>query len=812
MKKKFYTLLFALLAIVVQVQAQVVGVDNARQKATTFLQNHVKNIPTKHRKGMLKAPLATSQLKLVYTQQDELQDNPALYVFQQNGTEGYVIASADERTTPIFAYSETGTFQDAIVASCCLKYLVENFGKEVTYARQHNLPRYESTLTSGNDYPNIEPFTKTDWIQRAPLNNYCPIDKTTGKRSVVGCVASCMAQLMYYHKWPERGVGSHSYQWRDTTLYANFEEKAYRYDLMRDKTNIYNSSYTDEQADAMATINYHCGVACEMNYSSSQSGSFISQNEPLRTFFKYKQVFYSKATETTIGEVHNILAHNLPLACSSSSHQYLVDGYRTGGYVHLNLGSGFTNCWVHFSKDRKEGWYDDYPEPEDKTGWKSWNPPAFYNLYVPSKDVKEVVIDNITYELSPHKRANLVDAQNASGSINIPATINLNGKSYAVTNIPEYAFMNNTAITSVTIQKGITHIGHGAFSGCSNLTSVSIPEGVTHIGGLFRDCYSLTSVNIPEGVLYIPYEMFQDCRSLTNINIPESVTAIDIRAFSGCSSLTNINIPNSVTSIGEGAFAFSGLTSINIPNSVISIGDQAFAFSGLTSINIPNSVISIGDQAFLYCTGLTEINVDENNTTYSSIDGVMFNKSQIKLVLYPTGKQGAYTIPNSVTSIGSYAFAHCTGLTSITIPNSVASIGSYAFVYCTSLTSITIPNFVTSIGEGAFGYCVNLNTIYCHIKEPLTIESYTFYYVPKNTCKLYVPKGSKEKYKVADVWKDFLNIIEFESTGITIVENNDDAIANWYTLDGKPLSSKPEKAGMYVVKMSNGKTKKVMVK
>ena len=118
------------------------------------------------------------------------------------------------------------------------------------------------------------------------------------------------------------------------------------------------------------------------------------------------------------------------------------------------------------------------------------------------------------------------------------------------------------------------------------------------------------------------------------------------------------------------------------------------------------SVTSIGDWAFYDCRGLTGINVDENNTVYSSIDGVLFNKLQTELILYPRRKQGTYTIPNSVTSIGSYAFSGCSGLTSIDIPSSVTSIGNSVFSRCTGLTSVTIPNSVTSIGQYAFVYCI----------------------------------------------------------------------------------------------------------
>ena len=113
----------------------------------------------------------------------------------------------------------------------------------------------------------------------------------------------------------------------------------------------------------------------------------------------------------------------------------------------------------------------------------------------------------------------------------------------------------------------------------------------------------------------------------------------------------------------------------------------------------------------VYCTSLTSIVVDANNTVYSSQDGVLYNKAMTVLIQYPGGKAGGFTIPNSVTSIGYGAFGSCTGLTSVTIPESVASIGVSAFSWCTGLTSVTIPNSVTSIGGDAFSGCTGLTSV-----------------------------------------------------------------------------------------------------
>ena len=180
------------------------------------------------------------------------------------------------------------------------------------------------------------------------------------------------------------------------------------------------------------------------------------------------------------------------------------------------------------------------------------------------------------------------------------------------------------------------------------------------------------------------------------------------------SNIKTVIIKNGVTSIGDWVFYnCSSLTSITIPNSVTSIGNWVFRdCTSLTSVAIPTSVTSIGDGVFYCCESLTSIEVSNNNENYSSTDGVLFNKNKSELITYPAGKTDSeYAIPNSVTSIGSYAFFDCESLTSVTIPNSVTNIGVYAFYGCKSLTSVTIPDSVISIGDYAFSYCESLTSV-----------------------------------------------------------------------------------------------------
>ena len=326
------------------------------------------------------------------------------------------------------------------------------------------------------------------------------------------------------------------------------------------------------------------------------------------------------------------------------------------------------------------------------------------------------------------------------------------------------------------IPDSVKCIGYMAFAECKSLTSIVIPDGVEKIEILaLSECENLTSVTIPDSVTSIENYAFRDCESLTDITLPDSVTSIGKDVFDGCYMLEQVPvkeveidnliyrllfhnqlamrvgysdapetivIPSEITHEGvqyrvkpdtEAIFKdCKSLKSVTILDGVTSIADEAFwGCESLESITIPASVTSIGYSPVYKCSSLASIVVAEGNTVYDSRENcnalihtatnTLLYSCQNTIIPNSVTSIGdfafcrcsltTFVIPNSVTSIGERAFWDCKSLESITIPNSVTRIGYQAFYGCDSLTKVIIPASVTSIEEEAFSYCDKLRTI-----------------------------------------------------------------------------------------------------
>lgn len=277
---------------------------------------------------------------------------------------------------------------------------------------------------------------------------------------------------------------------------------------------------------------------------------------------------------------------------------------------------------------------------------------SFDEVGVTNAFFEQIKANNYTLNIGKTKPEYVVAKFNKDFS---KVTISKNGNdSDGLMKNDAFAYVNMEGITEHHLQQ--------------TLKEAEVLDGVKSIGNLtFYSCLHLTDVNISNSVISIGRDAFSACDKLVNVNIPNGLTDIGIRAFERCPSLKNIIIPSSVTSIGN------------------------FAFNG--------------------CYSLKSIEVAEDNSNYTSEDGVLFNKNKSNLICCPGGKAGEYTIPDFVTSMSSGAFSSCRSITKVVIPNTITSIPYGAFTQCYALTDVVIPNSVTSIEDSAFKECSSLANI-----------------------------------------------------------------------------------------------------
>ena len=249
---------------------------------------------------------------------------------------GFVIVSNDDTNAPVVGYSEQEANLDAPEL---LWYL--------NAANQALLSRTASATASENKEP-IEPLLKTLWGQDTPYNNLCPTERENANVIYpTGCVATAMAQVMYYHQYPEKGTGNITYSFQDRILSADFNNTYYQWKLM---TPTYKKGqYSDESALAVATLMYQCGVSIKMQYNVGGSGAFsYNAATALRKNFGYHenlQIHYRDyyTAKEWINKVYNELKVGRPIIYtgvdeSNGGHCFVVDGYDQNNFVHVNWG------------------------------------------------------------------------------------------------------------------------------------------------------------------------------------------------------------------------------------------------------------------------------------------------------------------------------------------------------------------------------------------------------------------------------------------------------------------------------------------
>ena len=319
--------------------------EQAACVASEFLSS--KNTPAVRRMQQAeKAATVTAPVEIAYTQM-QVDNEPAVYVF--NGEDGFVLVSAEDDARAILGYSDHGRF-DATDMPENMQFWLQMYADELaskpTSSLKGRVQRRIAAQTQAT-YPTISPILgEVEWGQDKPYNNLCPT--VGGERSVTGCVATAISQIMYAHKYPAKGIGSKTYATESHGLRLNVNFGATTYDW-GNMLPYYKNNYNSTQANAVATLMYHVGVAADMDYDPDGSGAISSAAlAAITEYFGYNKSIHVlpkdfMKEETVLQTVASDLQEGRPVYISGSTvnqegHAFVCDGMQSDGYLHINWG------------------------------------------------------------------------------------------------------------------------------------------------------------------------------------------------------------------------------------------------------------------------------------------------------------------------------------------------------------------------------------------------------------------------------------------------------------------------------------------
>lgn len=395
-------------------------------------------------------------------------ETPDFCVFNDAEKKGFVIVASDTLFGDglVLGYSDEGEFDyDRLPDNA--KWLLSQYREQIEYLRRNDIGNTVRT-TAGTDNNAVAPLLAgVRWDQTEPYNLLCPNDAMG--RSLSGCVATAMAQVMWYFRWPLEGTGYHSYVWTSgtgrQTLSVNYSQSDYDWSLMPGKY-LYGQ-YSDEQAAAVAKLMYDCGVSVNMAYTSSVSGAYMSYVIPaMSSYFGYRQVKYKYDPDNAYDReslLKSELDSRRPVLVgadgASGGHAFVCDGYDSNGYFHYNFGwGGLGNGYYLLSvaggfPDNQEYIYNIIPNRNKLT-----DNGISYNRLCPDK-VEVTYPDDLS--------------RNYSGRVAIPAQVTFDTLESDVTSIGPYALAESD-VTVLDIPASVRTIESNAFFMCSMLDTVYV--------------------------------------------------------------------------------------------------------------------------------------------------------------------------------------------------------------------------------------------------------------------------------------------------------------------------------------------------
>ena len=605
MKKWFFALLTLCAAI--SATAGPISREQAQQRAEQFLLS----LPGNDFQGTLpeaqRLSPVTNRAKLAPRRGFRVtnSDHELYYVFNRGQGLGFVIASGDDSTQPVLGYTDEGEF-DFTQAPDGLKWWLEYYTAQLEELADNpieNSSASKAPIRRIPVHPRVETLCTTRWNQGSPYNDECPIYFNLG-RSVTGCVATAMAQVLYYHRAksvtetqadiPAYNLTSETYGTQ--TVPGIPAGSPIDWDNMLDT---YNSSSTAKQKKAVAQLMHYCGVSVQMMYTNSSSGAYSSNvDDAFKNYFGYGNKVQYVAGSNYSDEAWDALlyaevAASRPVYLSGSNndggHAFVCDGYDGNHCFHINWGwGGSSDGYFMLTKlnpssqgtGGSDGGYSGWPEAVIGV-----EPENFATRSMPFSNaiLKKVCLEHF-------------DAD-ADGNFTF-------GEAAAVTDLGDaFKGQNFTTFNELYNFTGLTKLSDDAFAGCTRLTSVKLPKNLKVIGArAFQGCTSLKAFVLPDGLTTIEEQAFDGCKAFT-CTLPDDVRSIGAHAFRGCTAMSSIDLPIHCTTFGEGAFQnctkLSSVTLRSYKPQSIQAADNLFEGIDLTDATL--NVVQ-GNKAYLSAT------------------------------------------------------------------------------------------------------------------------------------------------------------------------------------------------------------------
>lgn len=715
--------------------------------------------------------LVSPRLVLDYYANEE--DNaPMLYVF--NTQPGFMIVSANDAAVPLLGYSTSEDFDPKNI-NPSLQYMLSEYAAQIAYAAATGETYQEVTTMA--ETPVVEPLVKTKWGQSAPFWNKCP-----GGNTQSGCVATSMSQVMNYHQWPDKGVGSISYN----NVSCNFGNTTFDWDNMLD---VYKEGeYNTTQANAVATLMAAAGASVYMAYGRNEStASFRCESPAFYKYFKYNAgVYYAQRDYYSAEEYGNIIINQLvqgyPVIVggskSSGGHSFICDGINENGYFHINWGwSGLDDGYYRLDAFAQGGGeaYNINQEliinivPEGKTIQNS----SLYGIYGSSSlTVAGLTSVDATMDLTLGDRLKFfptggvkntggVDIKGNAGALIInkkngnetvvrgdaPTTLSIANLSYSsqtdrfttylTVTLPETLEEGEYIVKPLFLPENSEEyvVIRCPYNGIQFLTmNVKGTTATFQLGG-----DDTISPDEPEDLIGTSFEY--NGISYTILSETEVETSKgEMTEYEDYSAVGNANCKGSISLPSEVIYD-------NITYTVIGIGTGSFGDTSITEVTLPKTLQYIGAFGFGYCLDLTKVNLPES---LKEIEPYAFYSTALSSIEIPAG----------VSEIPEGVFFESDYLSSVKFNDGLTSIGDYAFQN-TIFTKVELPSTLTSIGEEAFTSCDSSTfdligrdmNVTSSAEVPPVCADNAFYMT--NWGILNVPSDCVESYQSANIWKNF---------------------------------------------------------